>query len=165
MNWLKNKNEIVINKKFAQANTEDKKLMKIKEIQDEIVDEFSMFDDWMQRYEYIIELGKNLPLIKEEFKTDDNIIKGCQSKVWLKGEQNDDKIIFTADSDAILTKGIIAILIRTFSNQKAMDILEADMSFIDEIGLKEHLSPTRANGLVSMIKNIKMYALAFNSKN
>ncbi|MFC6877436.1 SufE family protein [Flavobacterium myungsuense] len=139
--------------------------MKIKEIQDEIVDEFSMFDDWMQRYEYIIELGKNLPLIKEEFKTDDNIIKGCQSKVWLKGEQNDDKIIFTADSDAILTKGIIAILIRTFSNQKAMDILEADMSFIDEIGLKEHLSPTRANGLVSMIKNIKMYALAFNSKN
>lgn len=139
--------------------------MKIKEIQDEIVDEFSMFDDWMQRYEYIIELGKNLPLIKEEFKTDDNIIKGCQSKVWLKGEQNDDKIIFTADSDAILTKGIIAILIRTFSNQKAMDILEADMSFIDKIGLKEHLSPTRANGLVSMIKNIKMYALAFNSKN
>ena len=139
--------------------------MKIKEIQDEIVDEFSMFDDWMQRYEYIIELGKNLPLIKEEFKTDDNIIKGCQSKVWLKGEQDNDKIIFTADSDAILTKGIIAILIRTFSNQKAMDILEADMSFIDEIGLKEHLSPTRANGLVSMIKNIKMYALAFNSKN
>ena len=139
--------------------------MKIKEIQDEIVDEFSMFDDWMQRYEYIIELGKNLPLIKEEFKTDENIIKGCQSKVWLKGEQNDDKIIFTADSDAILTKGIIAILIRTFSNQKAMDILEADMSSIDEIGLKEHLSPTRANGLVSMIKNIKMYALAFNSKN
>ena len=139
--------------------------MKIKEIQDEIVDEFSMFDDWMQRYEYIIELGKNLPLIKEEFKTDDNIIKGCQSKVWLKGEQNDDKIIFTADSDAILTKGIIAILIRTFSNQKAMDILEADMSFIDEIGLKEHLSPTRATGLVSMIKNIKMYALAFEAKN
>ncbi|KAB1157122.1 SufE family protein [Flavobacterium luteum] len=139
--------------------------MKIKEIQDEIVEEFSMFDDWMQRYEYIIDLGKNLPLIKEEYKTDDNIIKGCQSKVWLKGEQNDDTIVFTADSDAILTKGIIAILIRTFSNQKAMDILEADMSFIDEIGLKEHLSPTRANGLVSMIKNIKMYALAFNSKN
>ena len=138
--------------------------MKIKEIQDEIVDEFSMFDDWMQRYEYIIELGKSLPLIKEEFKTDDNLIKGCQSKVWLKGEQNEDKIIFTADSDAILTKGIIAILIRTFSNQKASDILDADISFIDEIGLKEHLSPTRANGLVSMIKNIKMYALAFNTK-
>jgi cysteine desulfuration protein SufE len=139
--------------------------MKIKDIQEEIVDEFSMFDDWMERYEYIIELGKNLPLIKEEFKTENNLIKGCQSKVWLQGEQNDDKIVFTADSDAILTKGIIAILIRTFSNQSAKDILEADMDFIDKIGLKEHLSPTRANGLVSMIKNIKMYALAFNSKN
>ena len=138
--------------------------MKIKEIQEEIVEEFSMFDDWMERYEYIIELGKNLPLIKEEFKTENNLIKGCQSKVWLQGEQKDDKIIFTADSDAILTKGIIAILIRVFSNQSAKDILDADMSFIDEIGLKEHLSPTRANGLVSMIKNIKMYALAFNSK-
>jgi cysteine desulfuration protein SufE len=139
--------------------------MKIKAIQDEIVDEFSMFDDWMERYEYIIELGKKLPLIKEEFKTEDNIIKGCQSKVWLKGELNSDVIVFTADSDAILTKGIIAILIRTFSNQKAVDILAADLDFIDEIGLKEHLSPTRANGLVSMIKNIKMYALAFESKN
>lgn len=138
--------------------------MTIKEIQDEIVDEFSMFDDWMQRYEYIIELGKNLPLIQEEFKTEENIIKGCQSKVWLKGEQQGDTIVFTADSDAILTKGIIAILIRVFSNQKAAAILEADMGFIDEIGLKEHLSPTRANGLVSMIKNIKMYALAFQAK-
>jgi cysteine desulfuration protein SufE len=139
--------------------------MNIKEIQDEIIDEFSMFDDWMQRYEYIIDLGKKLPLIKEEFKTDDNIIKGCQSKVWLKGEGNQENIVFTADSDAILTKGIIAILIRVFSNQKSSDILNADMDFIDEIGLKEHLSPTRANGLVSMIKNIKMYALAFDSKN
>jgi cysteine desulfuration protein SufE len=138
--------------------------MTIKEIQEEIIDEFSMFDDWMQRYEYIIDLGKKLPLIKEEFKTDDNIIKGCQSKVWLKGEQNDYKIIFTADSDAILTKGIIAILIRVFSNQNAFDILESDTDFIDKIGLKEHLSPTRANGLVSMIKNIKMYALAFDAK-
>ncbi|MGZ9677143.1 SufE family protein [Flavobacterium sp. GNP001] len=139
--------------------------MTIKNIQEEIVEEFSMFDDWMDRYEYIIELGKKLPLIKEEFKTEDNIIKGCQSKVWLQGEQADDKIMFTADSDAILTKGIIAILIRAFSNQKAADILSADMDFIDEIGLKEHLSPTRANGLVSMIKNIKMYALAFEAKN
>ena len=138
--------------------------MKIKDIQEEIVDEFSMFDDWMQRYEYIIELGKNLPLIKEEFKIEENLIKGCQSKVWLQGEQNDDKIIFTADSDAILTKGIIAILIRVFSNQTPKDIIDADMNFIDEIGLKEHLSPTRANGLVSMIKNIKMYALAFNTR-
>ncbi|KQX08744.1 SufE family protein [Flavobacterium sp. Root420] len=139
--------------------------MTIKEIQNEIIDEFSMFDDWMQRYEYIIELGKSLPLINEEYKTDENLIKGCQSKVWLHGEQKDDKIIFTADSDAILTKGIIAILIRAFSNQKAEDIINADTQFIDEIGLKEHLSATRANGLVSMIKNIKMYALAFNSKN
>ncbi|CAM3949630.1 SufE family protein [Flavobacterium weaverense] len=139
--------------------------MKIKEIQEEIVDEFSMFDDWMERYEYIIELGKKLPLIKEDYKTDNNLIKGCQSKVWLQGEQTNDMIVFTADSDAILTKGIIAILIRTFSNQSAKDILEADMDFIDEIGLKEHLSPTRANGLVSMIKYIKMYALAFNAQN
>jgi cysteine desulfuration protein SufE len=139
--------------------------MTIKEIQDEIVDEFSMFDDWMQRYEYIIELGKTLPLIDEQYKTEDNIIKGCQSKVWVHADQNDDKIIFTADSDAILTKGIIAILIRAFSNQKASDILDANTDFIDEIGLKEHLSPTRANGLVSMIKQIKMYALAFSAKN
>jgi cysteine desulfuration protein SufE len=138
--------------------------MTIKGIQEEIIDEFSMFDDWMQRYEYIIDLGKNLPLIQEAYKTEDNLIKGCQSKVWLKGEQNDDKIVFTADSDAILTKGIIAILIRVFSNQNAFDILAANTEFIDKIGLKEHLSPTRANGLVSMIKNIKMYALAFDAK-
>lgn len=138
--------------------------MTIKEKQDEIVDEFSMFDDWMQRYEYIIELGKTLPLIDEQYKTDDNIIKGCQSKVWLHAEKNDDKIDFTADSDAILTKGIIAILVRAFSNQKAKDILEANTDFIEQIGLKEHLSPTRANGLVSMIKQIKMYALAFSSQ-
>ena len=139
--------------------------MTIKEIQDEIIEEFSMFDDWMQRYEYIIDLGKSLPLIEEGAKTDENLIKGCQSKVWLQGQQAGNKIVFTADSDAILTKGIIAILIRAFSNQKAADILDADMDFIDAIGLKEHLSPTRANGLVSMIKNIKMYALAFNTKN
>jgi cysteine desulfuration protein SufE len=138
--------------------------MTIKEIQDDIIDEFSMFDDWMQRYEYIIDLGKSLPLIDEKFKTEDNIIKGCQSKVWVHAEQKDDKIIFTADSDAILTKGIIGILIRTFSNQEASAILDANTDFIDEIGLKEHLSPTRANGLVSMIKQIKMYALAFNAK-
>ena len=139
--------------------------MSIKEIQDEIVDEFSMFDDWMQRYEYIIELGKSLPLIEEQYKTDENIIQGCQSKVWVHAELDGDKVVFTADSDAILTKGIIAILIRAFSNQKASAILEANTDFIDEIGLKEHLSPTRANGLVSMIKKLKMYALAFNAKN
>lgn len=139
--------------------------MTIQEIQAEIIDEFSMFDDWEERYQFMIDLGKSLPLIKEEYKTDDNIIKGCQSKVWLKGEQIDNKIVFTADSDAILTKGIIAILIRTFSNQSPQEILNANLDFIDEIGLKEHLSATRANGLVSMIKNIKMYALAFDAKN
>lgn len=139
--------------------------MSIKEIQNEIVDEFSMFDDWMQRYEYIIDLGRGLPLIEEQYKTEDNIITGCQSKVWVNAEMLGDKVVFTADSDAILTKGIIAILIRAFSNQKPEDILAADTDFIDEIGLKEHLSPTRANGLVSMIKKLKMYALAFNAKN
>jgi cysteine desulfuration protein SufE len=138
--------------------------MTIQEIQEEIVDEFSMFEDWMERYEYIIELGKSLPLINEEYKTEENIIKGCQSKVWVNGEEKDGNIVFTADSDAILTKGIIAILIRTFSNQTPQDILDANTDFIDEIGLKEHLSPTRANGLVSMIKKIKMYALAFQAK-
>jgi cysteine desulfuration protein SufE len=138
--------------------------MSIQEIQAEIIDEFSMFDDWMQRYEFIIDLGKSLPLIEEQYKTEDNIIQGCQSKVWVHGELADDNIVFTADSDAILTKGIIAILIRVFSNQKPADILEANTDFIDDIGLKEHLSPTRANGLVSMIKQIKMYALAYSQK-
>lgn len=139
--------------------------MNIKEIQDEIIDEFSMFDEWDERYQYVIDLGKTLPLIDEQYKTEENIIKGCQSKVWLHGEQQDGKVVFTADSDAILTKGMIAILIRVFSNQKPADILDADTAFIDEIGLKEHLSPTRANGLVSMVKQIKMYALAFSAKN
>lgn len=138
--------------------------MTIKAIQEEIIDEFSMFDDWDERFQYVIDLGKSLPLIEEKYKTEDNIIKGCQSKVWLHAEENEGLIAFTADSDAIITKGIIAVLIRAFSNQKAKDILEADTSFIDEIGLKEHLSPTRANGLVSMIKQIKLYALAFEAK-
>lgn len=138
--------------------------MQIQEIQDEIVDEFSIFEDWMQRYEYMIDLGKSLPLINEQFKTDDNIIKGCQSKVWVHAEFEEDKLIFTADSDAIITKGIIAILIRVFSNQKPADIIEANTNFIDEIGLKEHLSPTRANGLVSMIKQIKLYAVAYQTQ-
>ena len=138
--------------------------MTIKEIQEEIIEEFSMFEDWMERYEYMIELGKSLPLINEQFKLDENLIVGCQSKVWLHSEIEGDKLKFTADSDAILTKGIVAILLRVFNNQKPKDILDADLYFIDEIGLKEHLSPTRANGLVSMIKQIKLYALAFHSK-
>lgn len=138
--------------------------MTIQEIQQEIVDEFSMFDDWMQRYEFMIELGKSLPLIEAQYKTDDNIVKGCQSKVWVHAELKDDKLVFTADSDAIITKGIIAILIRAFSNQKPADIIEADTDFIDKIGLKEHLSPTRANGLVSMIKQLKLYAVAYQTQ-
>ena len=136
--------------------------MTIKEIQEEIIDEFSMFDDWMERYEYIIDIGKSLVLINEEFKLDENLIMGCQSKVWLYSKIENDKIVYTADSDAILTKGIVALLLRVFSNQSAKDILNADTGFIDEIGLKEHLSPTRANGLVSMIKQIKLYALALS---
>ena len=137
---------------------------KINAVQEEIVEEFSLFDDWMQRYEYMIELGKSLPLIDPEYKTEDNIIKGCQSKVWIHAELEGDKLVFTADSDAIITKGIIAVLIRVFSNQHPDAILGADTSFIDKIGLKEHLSPTRANGLVSMIKQLKMYAIAFKTQ-
>ena len=138
--------------------------MTIKEIQEEIIDEFSMFDDWMDRYQYIIDLGKSLPIIESKFKLNENLIKGCQSKVWLYSELENDTIKYTADSDAILTKGIVALLLRVFSEQKPKDILAAETGFIDEIGLKEHLSPTRANGLVSMVKQIKMYAIAQQTK-
>ena len=136
----------------------------IKAIQDEIIEEFSLLEDWTQRYEYMIELGKSLPLINNDYKTDKYIIKGCQSKVWVHANLDGDKLKFTADSDAIITKGIIAILIRVFSDQNTKDILEADTDFIDKIGLKEHLSPTRANGLVSMVKQIKMYAVVFQTQ-
>jgi len=136
----------------------------IQEIQDEIIDEFSMFDDWEERYQYMIDLGKSLPLIDEQYKTDNNLIRGCQSKVWVHAEMNNNSIEFTADSDAIITKGIIAILIRVFSNQHPKDIIESNTDFIDKIGLKEHLSPTRANGLVSMIKQLKMYAIAYQTQ-
>jgi len=138
--------------------------MTINEIQSELVDEFSMFDDWMDRYEYMIELGKSLPMINSQYKKDENLIKGCQSKVWLHAELQDNKIVYTADSDAIITKGIVSILIRTFTNQSPSEILSANTDFVDEIGLKEHLSPTRANGLVSMIKEIKLYAVAFQTQ-
>jgi|TARA_Y100000385_G_scaffold249785_1_gene271408 cysteine desulfuration protein SufE len=138
--------------------------MNTETIKGELIDEFSMFEDWMERYEYMIELGKSLPIIEPKFKTDDNIIKGCQSKVWLHANLNNGKIIFTADSDAIITKGIVAILIRVFSNQSPDIILKTNTDFIDEIGLKEHLSPTRANGLLSMIKKIKMYAIAYKTQ-
>jgi cysteine desulfuration protein SufE len=140
------------------------KHMNIETIQADLIDEFSMFDDWMDRYEHMIDLGKSLPLINPKFKTEDNIIKGCQSKVWLHADLENEKVVFTADSDAIITKGIVAILIRVFSNQSPNTILNTNTNFIDEIGLKEHLSPTRANVLVSMVKKIKMYALAYQTQ-
>ncbi len=136
----------------------------IEEIEAEIVEEFGMFEDWMEKYEYIIELGKSLPMIDDKYKIDNNLIKGCQSRVWLHADEQNGKIIYSADSDAIITKGIVAILIRVLSNQTAGEITKADLAFIDEIGLKEQLSQTRANGLVSMIKEIKLYALAYQNK-
>ena len=138
--------------------------MSIKEIQEEIIEEFAMFDDWMQKYDYLIELSKDIPLISEEYRLNENLIKGCQSKVWLHATEINGKVIYTADSDAIITKGIAALLIRVLSAQKAEDILDNEMYFIDAIGLKEHLSMTRSNGLVSMIKQMKFYALAFQAK-
>ena len=135
--------------------------MGIIEVQNEIIDEFSLFEDWMQRYEYMIELGKSIELIESSKKIDSNLIKGCQSKLWLHAELKNNKLIFKADSEAIITKGIAAVLLRVFSNQTPEDILNANLDFVDKIGLKEHLSPTRANGLISMIKQIKYYALAY----
>lgn len=133
--------------------------MTIEAIQNEIIEEFSLFEDWMQRYEYMIELGKSLPLIAEQYKTDDYLIKGCQSQVWLHADYQEGKIFFTADSDAIITKGIVALLVRVYSGHTPKEILAAKTDFIDQIGLKEHLSPTRANGLVSMLEQMKRYAL------
>ena len=138
--------------------------MSINTIQDEIIDEFAFFDDWMEKYEYIIDLGKNLPLIDEKYKDENHLIKGCQSQVWLHAEDEAGKVKFTADSDAIITKGIIALLVRVLSGQSAKDIAKADLYFIDKIGLKEHLSPTRSNGLVSMVKQMKMYGIALNNQ-
>ena len=138
--------------------------MKIIEIQSQIIDEFEIMDDWMEKYEYIISLGKSLPLMDKDFKNDSNLIKGCQSRVWLHAELKNENIFFHADSDAIITKGIISILIRIYSGQPPKEILDSSFDFINKIGLKEHLSQTRANGLSSMIKQIKMYALAFQTK-
>lgn len=138
--------------------------MTINEIQDEIIDEFSLFDDWMDKYQYLIDLSKNLPLIDEKYKTEEYLIKGCQSQVWLFAEHTDGKILFTADSDAIITKGIVSLLIRVMSGQTPQAILDCDLHFIEAIGLKENLSPTRSNGLLSMIKQMKIYALAFKSQ-
>lgn len=136
----------------------------INEIEGEIVEEFSLFDDWMGKYEYLIELGKSLPLIDEQYKTDDLLVKGCQSKVWLHAEMKDGTVVFTADSDAIITKGLVSLLVNVLNNHSPDEIINAELGFIDEIGLKEHLSPTRSNGLVSMIKQMKLYALAFKTQ-
>ena len=138
--------------------------MTVQEVEDQIVEEFSIFDDWMDRYNYLIELSKDLPLINEKEKTEQNVIKGCQSRVWVNAEYKDGKVQFTADSDAIITKGIIALLIRVLSNRTPQEILDNELTFIDKIGLKENLSPTRANGLLAMIKQMKLYALAYKTK-
>lgn len=130
----------------------------------EIIEEFELFSDWMDKYEHIISLGKELPLIDEGLKSDDLLIKGCQSRVWLHAKLMDGKVIFTADSDAIITKGVISLLVRVLSGQTPQSIIDTELSFVENIGLKEHLSPTRSNGLVSMIKQMKLYALAFKAQ-
>ena len=139
--------------------------MTIQEIEQQIINEFANFDEWLDKYSYLIELGKECPIIDEKDKTDNNLIKGCQSRVWLSCNHSDGRLFFAADSDAVITKGIVSLLIRTFNGQTPQDILDADLHFIDVIGLKEHLSPTRSNGLTAMIKQIKMYALAWKMKN
>lgn len=138
--------------------------MEFEKRQKEIIDEFEFLTDWMEKYEHIIELGKSLPLIEEQYKTEDNIIKGCQSRVWLHADLIDGKVIYTADSDAIITKGMIALMIRALSGLTPEEIINAELQFVDKIGLKEHLSPTRSNGLLSMIKQMKLYAIAFKAK-
>lgn len=134
--------------------------MSIKEQQDAIIEDFSYFSDWMDKYEYIIQLGKELPIIDERYKTEDKLIKGCQSRVWLHADYRDGKLWFTADSDAVITKGLVSMVIRVLSGHTPREIADAEIYFIDTIGLRDHLSPTRSNGLLSMLKQIKLYALA-----
>ena len=138
--------------------------MTIPEIESQIVIEFSLFEDWMDKYNYLIELGKSLPVIDRKYKTDQHLISGCQSQVWLHAEYREGIVFYTADSDAIITKGIVNLLIRVLSDQTPGDIIDADLSFIDQVGLREHLSPTRSNGLNSMIKQMKLYAVVFQQK-
>ncbi|MCF8373106.1 MAG: SufE family protein [Bacteroidales bacterium] len=138
--------------------------MELNKIQDTIIEEFEVFEDWMDKYNYLIELSKDIPDIDPKYKTDEYVIKGCQSRVWLNAELVDGKIIFTADSDAIIVKGIIALLIRVMSNQTPQDLMKVDLYFIDKIGLKQNLSPTRSNGLLAMMKQMKLYAIAFDAK-
>ena len=138
--------------------------MNINEIEQEIIEEFSNFDDWMDKYNYLIEMGKTCPVIDERDKTENNLIKGCQSRVWLNAEYSNGKVSYKADSDAVITKGIASLLIRALSEQAPDEILNADLGFLDKIGLKEHLSPNRSNGLTAMVKQMKLYALAFKTK-
>jgi cysteine desulfuration protein SufE len=138
--------------------------MSIEEKQEAIIDEFAMFDDWMEKYEYIIELGKDLPLLQDNEKSDSLLIEGCQSRVWLKSDVKDSKMIFEADSDAIITKGIISLLIRVLNNESPENIASSNLFFIDKIGLKDHLSPTRANGLLSMVNRMKIDAIRILNK-
>ena len=138
--------------------------MTINEIQNQIIEEFSAFTDWMDRYNYLIELGNDLPEIDPKYKTDEYLIQGCQSRVWLKADYEDGTVKFTADSDAIIVKGIAALLVRVLDNQSPSEIVNSDLYFIDKIGLKENLSPTRSNGLVAMVKKMKLYALAYQAK-
>ncbi len=138
--------------------------MTINETQDELIEEFSLFGDWMEKYEHIIQMAKELPLIDEIHKKDENLIKGCQAKVWLHADFKEDKTLFSADSDAIITKGLVSMVVRILSNHSPAEIVAADLYFVDKIGLKEHLSMTRSNGLLSMIKQMKMYAIALQSK-
>ena len=138
--------------------------MTIAEISNQIIDEFASYEEWIDKYAYLIELGKECPVIDEKEKTESNLIKGCQSRVWLSCQYRDGNLYFSADSDAVITKGIISLLIRAYNGQQPDDIIAAEPTFIDQIGLKEHLSPTRSNGLTSMIKQIKMYAIAFKMK-
>ncbi len=135
--------------------------MSIKEIQEELIDDFSLFDDWMGKYEYIIQMGKDLPIIDMQYKKEENLIKGCQSQVWLHAEMKDGNVIFTADSDALITKGLVSMMVRVLTGHTPEEIVNTELYFIDKIGLKEHLSPTRSNGLLSMVKQMKLYALAF----
>ena len=137
--------------------------MSIDEIQDELVDEFSLFGDWMEKYEHIIQMARELPLIEEQYKQEENLIKGCQAKVWLHAEFKDGRILFSADSDAIITKGLVSMVVRVLSNHTPAEVVKAELYFVDKVGLKEHLSMTRSNGLLSMIKQMKMYAFALQS--
>lgn len=138
--------------------------MTINEIQDQIIEEFSIFEDWMDKYNYLIELGRECPIIEEKDKKDNNLIKGCQSRVWVSAEIIDGKMVIKADSDAVITKGIVTLLLRVFNNQSPKDVYDSELYFIDKIGLSTHLSPTRSNGLLAMVKQIKLYALAFTVK-